>query len=274
MRSDIITTERPKKSGIVSTLFSALRLIVAPFAFLARLFSQILEPLRDLFAGAMATPGRLKTMRNIFMESLFTYVGFLAKADGRVSENDIAQAEAMFERFKLRPNARHDAKQQFKAGAQVDFDPMELGGRFREIYKQKVAPARALLYTLVGHSYNGGAMDVQKYDRLVTVSEALGLGRREIERIFKQATASSYGPGQQGLSKRESLSNAYNTLGVTKRASMTEVKAAYKRLIKQHHPDKAIAKGLPEEIINEANDKIAEVAAAYELICMSQGKKA
>jgi DnaJ like chaperone protein len=40
----------------------------------------------------------------------------------------------------------------------------------------------------------------------------------------------------------------------------------------QHHPDKLIAKGLPDERIKFATEKTQEIKAAYEQIKESRGK--
>ena len=45
-----------------------------------------------------------------------------------------------------------------------------------------------------------------------------------------------------------------------------EVKRAYRRLISQHHPDKLVSKGLPEEMMKMAAQKTDEIKKAYERI--------
>ena len=55
-------------------------------------------------------------------------------------------------------------------------------------------------------------------------------------------------------------------LGVEPDSTEAEVKKAYRRLMSQHHPDKLVAKGLPEEMMKLAKEKTQEISAAYELI--------
>ena len=64
----------------------------------------------------------------------------------------------------------------------------------------------------------------------------------------------------------ELLSDAYALLGVKKTNSDAEIKKAYRRLMNQHHPDKLIAKGLPEEMIKLATQKTQEIKAAHDLV--------
>jgi DnaJ like chaperone protein len=51
---------------------------------------------------------------------------------------------------------------------------------------------------------------------------------------------------------------------------MEEVKRAYRRQMSQHHPDKLVAKGLPEEMIDIANRKTQDIKSAYDLIRKSR----
>jgi DnaJ like chaperone protein len=62
------------------------------------------------------------------------------------------------------------------------------------------------------------------------------------------------------------LDDAYAILNVSASASDKEVKRAYRRLISQHHPDKLVSKGLPEEMMKMAAQKTDEIKKAYEQI--------
>ena len=62
----------------------------------------------------------------------------------------------------------------------------------------------------------------------------------------------------------------YQVLGVSKNASDAEVKKAYRRLMNQHHPDKLVSRGMPEEMVKLATEKTQEIKAAYETIKKSR----
>ncbi|MEC7997402.1 MAG: DnaJ domain-containing protein, partial [Pseudomonadota bacterium] len=76
------------------------------------------------------------------------------------------------------------------------------------------------------------------------------------------------GQAQFGDIQAESkkLDAAYDLLGVQKSVTDQELKKSYRRLMNQHHPDKLVAKGLPEEMIDIATQKTQDIKAAYELI--------
>ncbi|TID10135.1 molecular chaperone DnaJ, partial [Avibacterium paragallinarum] len=81
----------------------------------------------------------------------------------------------------------------------------------------------------------------------------------------------SYQGGYQ--SSGPTLQDAYNVLGVSENDDRTTVKRAYRRLMNENHPDKLVAKGLPEEMLEMAKEKTQQIQAAYDLICKAKGWK-
>jgi DnaJ like chaperone protein len=67
-------------------------------------------------------------------------------------------------------------------------------------------------------------------------------------------------------SAQEKLAAAYELLGIDASVNDQALKKAYRRLMNQHHPDKLVAKGLPEEMIDIATQKTQDIKSAYELI--------
>ncbi|WP_315982484.1 co-chaperone DjlA [Aliamphritea spongicola] len=77
----------------------------------------------------------------------------------------------------------------------------------------------------------------------------------------------SYQSHQHGsVSQATLLKEAYGVLGVSEDVSDAELKKAYRRLMSQHHPDKLVAKGLPEEMMQLAKEKTQEIQSAYDRI--------
>jgi DnaJ like chaperone protein len=80
-----------------------------------------------------------------------------------------------------------------------------------------------------------------------------------------QARRGAHRPGQSARSE-PSTADAYALLGIKPQASVAEIKRAYRRLISQHHPDKLVSKGLPEDMMQVAAKKTHEIKQAYEVI--------
>jgi DnaJ like chaperone protein len=65
------------------------------------------------------------------------------------------------------------------------------------------------------------------------------------------------------------MDDAYKILNIPTSATKEEVKRAYRRLTSQHHPDKLVSKGLPEEMMKVAAERTHEIRQAYEKINQS-----
>ena len=71
---------------------------------------------------------------------------------------------------------------------------------------------------------------------------------------------------EQQAPRCDKVAQAYEVLGVASTASDAEVTKAYRRLMNQNHPDKLVARGLPESMMKVAEEKTRQVRAAYELL--------
>ena len=102
-------------------------------------------------------------------------------------------------------------------------------------------------------------------DILYKIADALGFPRRQLDHLFHLA-----GGVASPKTEKAAIKEAYEMLGVSKNASDADVKKAYRRLMNQHHPDKLVSKGLPEEMIKLANEKTQQIKEAYERIKKSR----
>ena len=89
----------------------------------------------------------------------------------------------------------------------------------------------------------------------------------ELENLIQQFSATS------NNTNKLTINEAYVILSVDKSLTDKELKRAYRRLLAQHHPDKLVAKGLPEEMTKIANEKTQEIISAYELIKKHRGMR-
>ena len=55
-------------------------------------------------------------------------------------------------------------------------------------------------------------------------------------------------------------------LGLSRSARDDEIRQTYRKLVREHHPDRLVARGMPEEMIEQANKVLAAINAAYDRI--------
>ena len=109
---------------------------------------------------------------------------------------------------------------------------------------------------------------------LLHICARLGFSQRQYEHLeaMIRAAREQFGAGGTGKQKVD-LPSAYGILDIAETATDAEVKKAYRRLMNQHHPDKLVAKGLPEEMMKLAEQKTHDIRQAYERIKGERGFK-
>jgi DnaJ like chaperone protein len=72
---------------------------------------------------------------------------------------------------------------------------------------------------------------------------------------------------------RRPVPESYVILGIEETATVEEIKTAYRALIREHHPDKLMAQGVPPEFIATATEKMKRINVAYDTLCKERGIK-
>ena len=218
----------------------------------------------DAFAGV----GNRERVQTAFFTTLFSVMGHVAKADGRVSEDEIAMAKQVMQQMALDASQRKLAIDLFNAGKQDDFDLDGVIQQFRQEAHRRRTLLQMFMEILLHAAYADNVLDPAEQRLLERISEMLGFSRMAYQQLHArvQAQRQFHAGGGEAVSPQAQLKEAYEALGVSETASDAEVKKAYRRLMNQHHPDKLVSKGLPEEMIKLANEKTQEIKAAYETI--------
>jgi DnaJ like chaperone protein len=229
------------------------------------------------FKNQQHTQANIPLAQHPFFSTVFTIVGCLAKADGRISEEEIAGAERLMAELGLSGEARAEAIALFKRGAAADFQIESQISSFLQHAIFQPELRSVLIEYLVRFALADGVIHQAEADILQRVAQYLGFNRAEFLQFLEMLQAqqrfhqSGYSANNQSAS-RDALADAYRALGVSSDASDAEVKKAYRKLMSQHHPDKLIAQGLPPDMVKLATEKTQEIQTAYELIEKSRAK--
>lgn len=222
--------------------------------------------------------GDRQAIQDTFFNTAFTLLGYLAKADGRVSEAEVQQTEKLMDKLGLTPEHRRAAIELFKQGSQHNFSLTELLGNFNQVCGRHPNLKQMLLVYLISIALADGQIDSSEESVLRQVAQGIGFSGFAFEQLLRMIKAqnqfSGQGQGQyrhyQQAPTASELDMAYDALGVDKSISDKELKRAYRKLMSQYHPDKLMGQGLPEDMIHEATERSQEIQAAYDLIQKSR----
>jgi DnaJ like chaperone protein len=216
-------------------------------------------------------PGDAHRVQMAFFTATFSVMGHIAKADGRVSEAEINMAKQIMGQLALSEAMRTTAINLFQQGKNNDFPLDDVLDQFRRECHRRTNLIRMFLEIQLQSALADGQLHAIEDQLLLHICHRLGISRFEYERIKLQVNAQQrfYSYQQQSqhpVKKQDNISDAYAILGLTSGASDSDIKKAYRRLISQHHPDKLVAKGLPEEMMTLAKEKTQRIRKAYETI--------
>lgn len=226
-------------------------------------------------------PGGRREIREqrqaVFLKTLFLLMGWLAKADSKVSQSEIDHIEQFMAQMDMTAEHRKQAIVYFQDGVKADFHIEETLAKFLDICGKSLQMKHLLLVYLAGVALADGQLHQAENELLARISAKLGYSQQAFDRLmamiqgqnrFEGASGYQYqrGAGSKPRGATNTLEDAYQALGVSASDSDKEIKRAYRKLISQYHPDKLIGQGVPEDMIKKATERSKEIHSAYDLI--------
>ncbi len=216
------------------------------------------------------------TVRATFFRTAFTVMGHVAKADGRVSEQDIAAARQVFRQLGLGEADTRAAIGCYTDGKAAGFDLDAALAELRRVCGRRTDLLRMFLEIQMRAALMGDGMRGASREALRRIAAALGIGGLEFAHLETVLRLQGFGATPGGAPPRpppdrDALADAYELLDVPPGATDAEVKRAYRRQMSQNHPDKLLAKGLPEPMLEVAKQKTQAIQAAWERIRSTRG---
>lgn len=219
-------------------------------------------------------PGDQERVQTAFFTATFSVMGHVAKADGQVSEDEIALARSVMAQMDLGLELQQAAMRLFGEGKRAGFPLDEVLDQFRQECRRRQTLIQMFLEVQLQAAYADGHLDPAEQRLLLHICDRLGFPRQIFRRLEDMVSAHyRYTGSRRGATQPTgpSIADAYALLGLDAKASDTEVKRSYRRLLSQHHPDKLVSKGLPQEMMKMAADKTHEIRQAYERIRKQRG---
>ncbi len=193
----------------------------------------------------------------VFTIAMIALAAKMAKADGTVTDDEVTTFHRL---FRVPPHEQASVDRIFRLAQQDTAGYEAYAGQIAKM----LAGNPALLEDILD-----GLFEIAKADGVFHPGEAAFLER--VAEIFgftpaayRRIKAAHIGPDRN---------DPYVVMGVAFDAGDDEIRATYRMLVRENHPDKLIARGVPEEFVRLATDKLATINGAYEKIEKERGWK-
>ena len=186
----------------------------------------------------------------VFTIALIALSAKMAKADGEVSDSEIHVFE---HQFNIPQKELENVRRVFRMAQQSTAGFEAYAQQVADIYRDRPAVLEDVLDALFHIAMADQVLRNSELDFLRSVADIFGFSDFEFERIKASHTG-------------QDAENPFLILGVTPEISNDDLKKAYRRLVRENHPDTLIARGVPKELVDIANQKVAAINTAYERI--------
>lgn len=194
-----------------------------------------------------------------FFISTFTLLGKIVHADGELSQSEINAFRNMIQNeFQLGSKESQLAYNLFINSVNNQYRYEELLQQFYSIFRTNRDMLLLQLDLMVRLAVADNNFHEHEKQMIQQARTAFQVSDSDYEEILKRYTV-------------DTLERYYAVLGCTALDSPDTIKAKYRKLVLEYHPDKVIAKGLPEEFVQFANKKFQEIQNAYEIIKKERG---
>lgn len=216
-------------------------------------------------------------IQELYFPAVFRVMGHVAKADGRVTQQEIAAARAVMAALRLNPQQVQQAIGYFGEGKQPEFSLDAALADLRPLLRAFPQLAQFFMEIQLQAALAGNGLSARPRARLLRAANFLGLTSDDFSRLEQLmrwrmgGEPAAAGVGTQGQTDR--LRQAYTLLEVAAGASDEQVVKAYRRQMSRNHPDKLQANGLPESMLERAKERTQQIQAAYELIRAARGMR-
>jgi DnaJ like chaperone protein len=205
--------------------------------------------------GFDRAPGPDPTRQIGFTIAVIALGAKLAKADGRVTRDEVA---AFREVFKVPPDEVRNVARVFDLAKKSPAGYRSYARQVAGMFADNPAVLEELLDCLFHIARADGRLSDEEDAYIADVAAIFGFSESDYARI----RAENVGPD---------AADPYQVLGVAHDAGDDEVRRAWRALVRENHPDRLIAQGMPEEFVSIANDKLAAINAAWDRIAAWRG---
>ncbi|WP_297484660.1 TerB family tellurite resistance protein [Sulfurimonas sp.] len=197
-------------------------------------------------------------------------VAKVAKADGHVDALEAQLVGAMFDDIsKVFPEpakTKDILKRIFNEEKENLANTQQIAEALANATKRNPAQQEQFMGFLIQLAFADGEVSHGEEEVLASIAEALAFDPNKYHAIFDQ-----FEQMMKNVQPKATIEDAYKVLGVSKNDDMDTIKKAYRKLVRQYHPDIIKSQNKGEEYMKEATQKTQEINQAYEMIKKARG---
>nr|WP_262367235.1 TerB family tellurite resistance protein [Campylobacter concisus] len=196
-----------------------------------------------------------------FLVSLLAKV---AKSDGRVSELEARLITQVLDDLSQKVSGvREYLKEVYNSQKENVDNAYETARNYKRAFNLNYDTCVARLTFFLNLAYIDGEFNKSEQDVIRNIAYGFGIDKETLDEIifkFDSFYGSRFGADHDEMSQEN---DAFEVLGLSKNASLDEVKARYKELVRQYHPDILMGRGESKEVIERSTKKLQEINEAY-----------
>jgi DnaJ like chaperone protein len=224
------------------------------------IWSKLRESLSRFGASFEAVLGGTSQLEGglAFTMGMIALTAKMAFADGRVSPREI---EVFHKLFEVPPRERRNIARFFDMAGQSMAGFESYAKTLARLFRDRPGVLEDVLDALFAIALADGSVHPRELHYLGLAAEIFGFSEEEFERI-----RACHIDGE--------LRDPYRVLGLAASCGDEELKQAYRRLVRENHPDSLIGRGVPAEFVALATAKLAIINRAYDEILRRRRRSA
>ena len=231
------------------------------------LFLLILGGAIFLFMNVQIGSNRKKQANVDEAKFLVSLLAKVAKSDGRVSELEARLITQVLDDLSQKVSGvsgvREYLKEVYKSQKENVDNAYETARNYKRAFNLNYDTCVARLTFFLNLAYIDGEFNKSEQDVIRNIAYGFGIDKETLDEIifkFDSFYGSRFGADHDEISQEN---DAFEVLGLSKNASLDEIKARYKELVRQYHPDILMGRGESKEVIECSTKKLQEINEAY-----------
>ena len=228
------------------------------------LFLLILGGAIFLFMNVQIGSNRKKQANVDEAKFLVSLIAKVAKSDGRVSELEARLITQVLDDLSQKVSGvREYLKEVYNSQKENVDNAYETARNYKRAFNLNYDTCVARLTFFLNLAYIDGEFNKSEQDVIRNIAYGFGIDKETLDEIiykFDSFYGSRFGADHDEISQEN---DAFEVLGLSKNASLDEIKARYKELVRQYHPDILMGRGESKEVIERSTKKLQEINEAY-----------